>query len=123
MQAVEAVTQLGEATRLHLAATPPGPRPRPPDPLLHLRRHLLPPLLPLPRLSKVEPLQISVIGRLWKLRCRSCLAEKCFEWGRRGWCSAEVWEEEEEEEVKEGVEEEEEEEATAVNLNFKQHVT
>ena len=52
------------------------------------------------------------------LRCRSCLAEKCCEWGRRGWCSAEVWEEEEEEEVKE----EEEEEATAVNLNFK-HVT
>ena len=39
--------------------------------------------------------------------------------GRRGWCTAEVWEEEEEEEEEQQEEEEEEEMTLAVNLNFK----
>ena len=43
---------------------------------------------------------------------RSCLAEKCCEWGRRGGSSAEVWEVEEEEE------EEEEEEGHSSELEL-----
>ena len=114
-KAVEAVSQLASTTsRLHLAApAPAGPRPRPPDPLLHL--HLISSKNSWKQVvceCKIGQIEVS------KLPARKNVASGGVR-GRRGWCTAEVWEEEEEEEEEQQEEEEEEEMTLAVNLNFK----